>query len=604
MIKCEETSVWAICNKSDLAASPALNAVQFPSPLVLLDASTSFSRRGNFSIERSSVFGESFETLRSAGRSNQRSWFRVLFNLVACVHLVVDSVGGSPPPGTQSIELAHKKEYLLWIGRTSLGLGKHVNLVSRRKMMKTLNKTFLLLTAGALVCTGASFAHAQQLEIEPTSDAQVLRDALVGASSKDAIEVTAATYTGALEAAGTYTNGPQSLADGVLLTTGKALLALPPNNENSAGFNNELEGSELCSGLTAPHPSLDVAHLSLVFTLKAPFTGISFQSIFGSEEFPEYVGREFNDAYGVFLDGKQVAFDDRGAPITINGPFFRSESVVTETQTQYDGSTSILTTRASAEPGEHTLEIVICDAGDRDLDSGVFLTNLNGCIGEDCDSTVPCELVDNDRDGVDSCTDCNDGDVSIYPGAAEICDDIDNNCDGQIDEAPDCCPDMDADGVCDEDDACPGADDGADTDGDLVPDACDNCPNTSNAGQEDEDKDGLGDACQGLPTCEDRDQDGVRNQVDECRHSPPGEAVNEQGCTVDQLCPCSSMWLGAQMYQGCVSEMAEEFSAAGWISSQRKDLLIKAAQEADCGDRRGSVWNWWIERLRSSGHWK
>ena len=30
--------------------------------------------------------------------------------------------------------------------------------------------------------------------------------------------------------------------------------------------------------------------------------------------------------------------------------------------------------------------------------------------------------------------DCNDGDASVYPGASEDCDEVDNNCDGQIDE--------------------------------------------------------------------------------------------------------------------------------------------------------------------------
>ena len=30
--------------------------------------------------------------------------------------------------------------------------------------------------------------------------------------------------------------------------------------------------------------------------------------------------------------------------------------------------------------------------------------------------------------------DCDDSDPTAYPGAVEICDELDNNCDGQIDE--------------------------------------------------------------------------------------------------------------------------------------------------------------------------
>ncbi|MCP3981621.1 MAG: hypothetical protein GY716_20165 [bacterium] len=68
--------------------------------------------------------------------------------------------------------------------------------------------------------------------------------------------------------------------------------------------------------------------------------------------------------------------------------------------------------------------------------------------------------------------DCNDGDSDVYPGAPELCDGIDNDCDLMIDEGA---PDADLDGV---------------------RDACDNCPFTFNANQSDTDMDGVGDVCE------------------------------------------------------------------------------------------------------------
>lgn len=53
----------------------------------------------------------------------------------------------------------------------------------------------------------------------------------------------------------------------------------------------------------------------------------------------------------------------------------------------------------------------------------------------------PANDVDNDHDGVTACGgDCDDNDATVHPGAIEICDNKDNNCNGQIDEGDVCCP--------------------------------------------------------------------------------------------------------------------------------------------------------------------
>ena len=71
-----------------------------------------------------------------------------------------------------------------------------------------------------------------------------------------------------------------------------------------------------------------------------------------------------------------------------------------------------------------------------DFDAAGF---SGGCSSSDF---VPPEFLDGDEDGYRPYDgDCDDEDGWVYPTAVEMCDGVDNNCDGQIDEA---CDDIDA----------------------------------------------------------------------------------------------------------------------------------------------------------------
>ncbi|BCR04652.1 hypothetical protein DESUT3_17210 [Desulfuromonas versatilis] len=86
---------------------------------------------------------------------------------------------------------------------------------------------------------------------------------------------------------------------------------------------------------------------------------------------------------------------------------------------------------------------------------GFYLTRTSGSIpsgnipagalvidpaAADCGSGA----LDADGDGYPASNDCNDGNDQIHPGASEVCDGADNNCNGTVDEG--CAPDADGDG--------------------------------------------------------------------------------------------------------------------------------------------------------------
>ena len=139
--------------------------------------------------------------------------------------------------------------------------------------------------------------------------------------------------------------------------------------------------------------------------------------------------------------------------------------------------------------------VEVCDNVDNNcangIDEGVKLTFYQDSDADSFGNAAVTTLACTAPTGyVTNSTDCDDTRSNVNPGASEICDGVDNNCDRLVDEGFD----RDTDGIADCFDRCPDDRDN-DADRDGVCGNVDNCPSASNPNQANADGDQWGDAC-------------------------------------------------------------------------------------------------------------
>jgi hypothetical protein len=248
-------------------------------------------------------------------------------------------------------------------------------------------------------------ASAASISVSTGQTAAVLAQSLLAGAS--GISISGASYTGATIANGLFTDvgGVLGVNSGIVLSSGNAAGIVGPNSSSNYGPNNNLAGDAALTAL-AGKPTYDASILEIVFTPTSNF--VTFNYVFGSEEYNEYVGTQYNDVFGFFVNGVNYATVNN-LPVTINNincgsnsGYYRNNDGTGSTgcpslglDTQLDGLTVVLSFVAPVLAGQNnTLRLAIADSSDGIYDSDVMIQGgsfqVCGAPGMPaCPSTVP-----------------------------------------------------------------------------------------------------------------------------------------------------------------------------------------------------------------------
>ncbi len=81
----------------------------------------------------------------------------------------------------------------------------------------------------------------------------------------------------------------------------------------------------------------------------------------------------------------------------------------------------------------------------------------------------------------------------------------------------------------------------------------------------------------------DEDNDGINDSEDQCPATPAGETVDNTGCSINQLVPCSATWENHGQYVSKIARLAKRFAEQGLITEQEKGTIVSVAVQSSCG---------------------
>lgn len=241
-------------------------------------------------------------------------------------------------------------------------------------------------------------APAMAFSVGATNNTDTLKNQLLGTKTAG-LSNFSVSVTGNQAAFGTFTKDPFGLQSGVVLSTGR-VANIPGRNIKD---NVMINGSDLNTDFGIKGEAGDLTQLDLSFFVDSTAEKLFFEYVFGSEEFPEFGGSEFNDDFQLLLNGNNLAKLSDGKAVTINNLVPNADNRSTDHSDyinnpavtglaaniiKLDGFTKVLGFEGLLKQNQtNILSIRIKDVGDGNLDSAVFIKG--GSVGTQKAEAVP-----------------------------------------------------------------------------------------------------------------------------------------------------------------------------------------------------------------------